>query len=78
MESRLKPGFAGLFQIQYEDGLKVNLLNAPGLVAEWAAAWRYADGSVDATAFALQEYRPYYHFGVLVDYTSEMMNTGNL
>lgn len=65
-----------LFQIQYEDGLKVNLLSAPGLVAEWAAAWRYADNTMDSTAFALQEYRPYYHFGVLVNYTSEMMKTG--
>lgn len=65
-----------LFQIQYEDGLKVSVLTLPGVVAEWAAAWRYADGEVDSTAFGLQEIRPFFHFALLMKEISEMVHTG--
>jgi len=64
-----------LFHVQYEDGLKANILSLNG-VAEWAAAWRYGDDSTAATAFSQQEIRPYYHFAFLVRDIEGFMKTG--
>ncbi|MFT5470315.1 MAG: hypothetical protein ACI8UO_005443 [Verrucomicrobiales bacterium] len=65
-----------LFHVQYEDGLKVSVLTLPGVVAEWGAAWRYGDDSVDSTSIALQEIRPFYHFALLISEITKMMQTG--
>ena len=84
-ERPLKPGetLAGLarqnptlFHIEYTDGLRVSLLTVPGAVAEWAAAWRQEDGSVQATTFATQELRPYFHFAHLLHNITGFMRTG--
>lgn len=52
-----------LFHVQYTDGLRANIFTLPGLVLEWAAAWREEDtGALEAVAFYQQEIRPYFHF----------------
>jgi hypothetical protein len=65
-----------LFHIDYADGLKTNLLTLNGAVAEWAAAWRYADQRVDSTLFWTQEARPVMHFTYLVKGIDSMIQTG--
>ena len=65
-----------LFHIEYADGLRTNLLTLNGAVAEWAAAWRYADNRVDSTLFWTQEARPFMHFAYLVKGIDAMFQTG--
>ncbi|MGH7136115.1 MAG: hypothetical protein ACREHD_10265, partial [Pirellulales bacterium] len=65
-----------LFHIEYADGLKTNLLTLNGAVAEWAAAWRYADQRVDSTLFWTQEARPVMHFTYLVKGIDSMFQSG--
>lgn len=66
-----------LFTIDYEDGLRANILTLNGAVAEWSAAWRYADDdSVESTLFWTQEARPLAHFSLLMREVSPMMRTG--
>lgn len=65
-----------LFVINYRDGFRANMLILNGAVSEWAAAWRYADGSTDATVFRHMEGRPYHHFTYLLKGIEKMMETG--
>jgi hypothetical protein len=65
-----------LFQIEYADGLKANVLTLNGAVGEWSAAWRYADDTVESALFYTQEARPFMHFAFLVSGIDEMMQTG--
>lgn len=67
-----------LFVINYQDGLRANVLTLNGAVAEWAVAWRYADEEqrIDSTLFWTQESRPYHHFNYLVRGIEKMMHTG--
>jgi hypothetical protein len=65
-----------LFHIEYADGLVTNLLTLNGAVAEWAAAWRYADDRIDSTLFWTQEARPLMHFTYLVKGIDAMFQTG--
>lgn len=66
-----------LFHIEYEDGLRASVLTLNGVVAEWAAAWRYADdSSVESLSFLTPETRPYYHFSVLLSKINGFMHTG--
>ena len=65
-----------LFVVDYADGLRTNLLTLNGAIGEWTAAWRYGDDAIDATLFAVQEARPFMHFGLLVQGIDEMMQTG--
>ena len=67
-----------LFVVNYRDGLRANVLTLNGAVAEWAAAWRYADedGETQSTLFWTQEARPYHHFSFLVQGVEKMMQTG--
>jgi hypothetical protein len=66
-----------LFVTDYRDGLRTCLFTLNGAVAEWAAAWKYADDdSTDATLFKLQEDRPFGHFSLLLMGVEKMMHTG--
>ncbi len=65
-----------LFHIEYADGLRTSLLTLNGAVAEWAAAWRYADGRTASTLFWTQEARPVMHFTYLVKGIDSMFQTG--
>ncbi|HET6883975.1 MAG TPA: hypothetical protein VFI31_27730 [Pirellulales bacterium] len=65
-----------LFHIEYADGLRTNLLTLNGAVAEWSAAWRYADDRIDSTLFWTQEARPVMHFTYLVKGIDLMIHTG--
>jgi hypothetical protein len=65
-----------LFHIEYRDGLTTNLLTLNGAVAEWAAAWRYADDRIESTLFWTQEARPFMHFTYLVKGIDAMFQTG--
>ncbi len=65
-----------LFAIDYEDGLRTALLTLKGAVAEWSAAWRYADDTTASTLFALPEHRPYPGFINQVRGIEQMMHTG--
>ena len=66
-----------LFIIDYEDGLRANLLTLNGAAAEWSAAWRYADDdSIESTLFWTQEARPFAHFSALMKEVNQMMLTG--
>lgn len=55
-----------LMLIEYMDGLRASVLTLNGAVAEFAVAWRYADGEARSTLFRLQEDRPLMHFTYLV------------
>lgn len=66
-----------LFIIEYEDGLRVNVLNVHYAVGEWACAWRYGDdNSVESTLFALQNGRPFMHFAYQLKPIERMILTG--
>ena len=66
-----------LFVVDYEDGLRANVLTLNGAVAEWACAWRYADDdSIESTLFEVQEARPFHHFNYLLLGVERMMLTG--
>lgn len=51
-----------LFQIEYRDGLRVNVLTLEQLYIDWTAAWRDDTGNVAAAVFWTQEARPFMHF----------------
>jgi sugar lactone lactonase YvrE len=66
-----------LFVIDHIDGLRVCVFTLNNAVAEWAAAWRYADDrSVGSALFWTQEARPFAHFNVLLTDVERMMQTG--
>lgn len=65
-----------LWVIDYADGLRSCILTLQGAVAEWAAAWRYADDSVESTLFAMQDLRPFIHFAWQMQGVDEFMHTG--
>ena len=65
-----------LFQLEYVDGLRVNLLELNGAAAEWSGAWRYADGSAQSSLFWTQEGRPGMHFTWLLNGIEKMILTG--
>ena len=66
-----------LMIVEYEDGLRVFLLELNGAVGNWTAAWRYHDGrKIESTQFWAQEARPAAHFSMLVEGISKMMLTG--
>lgn len=62
--------------INYEDGLTTYIFTLNGIVGNWTAAWRYADGKRDSTFVALQDGRPYFHFAILTDEITKMFLTG--
>lgn len=61
------------FVIEYVDGLRACVLTLDGAVGQWAAAWRYQDGSEDSTLFWVQEARPFMHFSYLLHGVEAMM-----
>jgi uncharacterized repeat protein (TIGR03806 family) len=60
-----------LFMIEYRDGLRASVLTMDG-GADWAAAWRYADGKSDSTLFWTQEERPMMHFSFLLKHIERL------
>lgn len=67
-----------LFIIDYRDGLRANILTLNGAVAEWSAAWEYADdGTTESTLFRSQDVRPFMHFTYLLKGIEQMMHTGH-
>jgi len=65
-----------LFVVNYNDGLRASLLTLNGAIAEWSAAWRYDDDSVDSTMFSVQDARPFSHFTYLLMGIEKLMQTG--
>lgn len=65
-----------LFVINYRDGTRAHVLTLNGAIAEWASAWRYADGSSESTLFWTQEARPYHHFAHLLAGIEKMIHSG--
>ncbi len=65
-----------LFIIEYRDGHRASVLTLNGAAAEWASAWRYKDGRVEATLFWPQDQRPYSHFAHQLRGVERMMRTG--
>jgi hypothetical protein len=66
-----------LFVIDYTDGLRTRVLTLDYAVAEWAAAWRYADNdATESSVFWTQELRPFQHFAYLLMGIEAMMHTG--
>jgi hypothetical protein len=66
-----------LFLIEYEDGLRVAIIGMELRYIEWAAAWRSAvDGKTEAASFCTQEWRPFMHFGYLVEHIERLMHSG--
>jgi hypothetical protein len=65
-----------LFHIEYADGLKVNLFTLNYAITQWAAAWKYDDGSNASTLFWLQETGSFDHFGFLTRGVERMILTG--
>lgn len=65
-----------MFEIHYKDGTKAFVMTLPGVVREWAAAWRYESGESGATLFQLQEDSPYMHFSLLLTGIERMMLSG--
>jgi hypothetical protein len=65
-----------LFVIDYNDGLRASVLTLNGAVAEWAVAWKDADGGGDSTLFWTQEARPFHHFAHLLAGVERMVHTG--
>jgi hypothetical protein len=65
-----------LFQIDYADGLRTSILTMDGSQVEWAAAWKYEDGTTQSTNFWTQEWRPFQHFTFLLKGVEQMYHTG--
>ena len=65
-----------LFQIDYADGLRASILTMDGSQVEWAAAWKYDDGTTQSTNFWTQEFRPFQHFTFLLKGAEQMYHTG--
>ncbi len=67
-----------LFTIDYQDGLRVQLVELNGAANEWTAAWRYQDNeNIESTLFWTQEGRPGMHFTWLLHGIEKMILTGN-
>ena len=65
-----------LFVIEYADGLKAYVFTLNGAAGEWSGSWKYKDGRREATWFATQEARPFYHFQLLNNEVEKMFLTG--
>ncbi len=65
-----------LFLLTHADGLRVAVIELNGAAGEWAGAWKYADGEIDACQFWTQEARPGAHFTLLVNGIEQMILTG--
>jgi hypothetical protein len=66
-----------LFVIDYEDGLRANVLTLNHAVVEWAAAWREGDDeAIRSTVFWTQEARPFMHFTYLLKGVEQMVHSG--
>jgi hypothetical protein len=65
-----------LFVIDYNDGLRASVLTLDQLYIDWTAAWRYEDGSVQATVFWAPEVRPMMHFSFLVQGLEPFLESG--
>lgn len=65
-----------VFLIEYNDGLKAAVVNLDSDLAEFAAAWSYADGGGNAFLYRLQEDHPFAHFTNLLKGVEQMMHTG--
>ncbi len=65
-----------LFLLTHADGLRVAVIELNGAVGEWAGAWKYADGEIDACHFRTQEARPGAHFTLLLNGIEQMILTG--
>ncbi|MEX2113348.1 MAG: hypothetical protein WD845_09195 [Pirellulales bacterium] len=64
-----------LMMLEYNDGLRLYLLELNGAVNAWTAAWRECERVV-STQFATQEARPAYHFQLLFDGIERMVHSG--
>lgn len=65
-----------LFVIDYRDGLRASILTLDGSFEDWAVAWKDDAGRVASTAFAVQDARPFHHFGLQLAGIERMMLTG--
>jgi len=66
-----------LFQIEYLDGLRANVLTLNPVVGEWASAWRESGvPEPESTLFWTQEARPLGHFSFLLRGIEQMIHTG--
>lgn len=66
-----------LWMIDYQDGLKASILTLNGAVADWTAAWKYADDDrTISTRFQVQEERPYGHFTFMIQGFEKMVVSG--
>ena len=65
-----------LFVIDFNDGLRANILTLNQAIIEWAAAWQYSGTNrVDSTLFWTQELRPFQHFSYLLMDIERMIHT---
>jgi hypothetical protein len=65
-----------LLIVEYNDGLKVFLLELNGAAGAWTAAWREDEAPIKSTQFRTQEGRPAYHFQLLLNGIERMVDTG--
>jgi hypothetical protein len=65
-----------LFIMEYNDGLKLSVIELNGAAAEWSGGWKYADGTIEGCQFWTQEARPGYHFQILLDAIEQFIRTG--
>lgn len=65
-----------LFTLEYADGLRAHILELNGAAGDWAGAWKYDDGTTDASHFYTQEARPGMHFTYLLRGIEKMMQSG--
>ncbi len=68
---------AAFFLIEYRDGLRATVAMAKGVTASWTfAAKLKGQAEPVSTWFAVQEKRPYGHFGLLLKAIEHMFRTG--
>jgi hypothetical protein len=65
-----------LMIVEYNDGLRANVLELNGAVGVWTAAWRYQDRRIESTQFWTQEARPAAHFTLLLHGIESMILSG--
>ena len=65
-----------LMLLEYTDGLRGSILTMDGGYSDWAAAWKYTDGTTDSTLFMPQEDRPFAHFTYLLKGAEQMIHAG--
>ncbi|MEK6238146.1 MAG: hypothetical protein N2C14_25820, partial [Planctomycetales bacterium] len=65
-----------LFVIDYQDGLRANVLTLNQAVAEWAIAWETESRETQSTLFWTQEARPFTHFTHLLRGVERMFHRG--